>query len=555
MRGIVFFDRQQVFEYGKSFSFVGLAVATFFFAISVTPSLLPRQFVVQGILSGVAGALGYAIGVGAVMLYHFLEFRDPPKIVQRFGIAITTLGFGFVMVGSLRQATFWQNSIRQRMSMPELETSYPVRIFVIALVTGIVLHLLSRFVLWCGRGISKTLHRYIPRRVSMLLSGLLIGLLAVMIGRGVVARGLLYAADRVFLYTDQLIDEGVEQPSNEWATGGPDSLVSWDSIGRWGKNFLNDGPNKDSIEAFVGDSAKQPLRVYVGMRSAEDNHARATLALEELKRVGGFQRKAIVIATPTGTGWLDPGGVDTVEYLLGGDSAIVSMQYSYLPSWMTILVDPRRSIESANALFDVVYDYWITLPAETRPKLYVYGLSLGSLGSEVSVDLLRLFEHPIDGGLFSGPPFPSRQWADLTATRNPGTPEWLPEIRDGSMVRFMNQFSKPDRAQPWGRMRYLYIEYASDPMVFFSPSMAYRKPDWIHGQRGEDVSPYLKWYPLVTFLQVGFDLPMATSVPTGYGHNYAPTDYIYGWASVLGVSDWSDDSLDRLCQYFQTTSR
>jgi uncharacterized membrane protein len=104
-------------------------------------------------------------------------------------------------------------------------------------------------------------------------------------------------------------------------------------------------------------------------------------------------------------------------------------------------------------------------------------------------------------------------------------------------------------------MRYLYIEYASDPMVFFSPSMAYRKPDWIHGQRGEDVSPFLTWYPLLTFLQVGFDLPMATSVPTGYGHNYAPSDYIYGWASVLGASDWSDDSLDRLCQHFQMSSR
>jgi uncharacterized membrane protein len=63
---------------------------------------------------------------------------------------------------------------------------------------------------------------------------------------------------------------------------------------------------------------------------------RAELALEELKRVGGFSRSVLVVATPTGTGWLDPGAVDTVEYLHAGDTAIVSMQYSHLPSWITI---------------------------------------------------------------------------------------------------------------------------------------------------------------------------------------------------------------------------
>jgi len=298
-----------------------------------------------------------------------------------------------------------------------------------------------------------------------------VGVLLLSVGEGVVARGLLAAADRVFLYADGLVDEGVAQPTRPFASGSQESLIRWDSIGRWGKNFVVGGPTQDEISEFLKRDGLEPIRVYVGLRSAESNRERAELALAELKRVGGFKRSALIVATPTGTGWLDPGGVDTIEYVLGGDTAIVSMQYSYLPSWMTILVDPRRSIESAGALFDAIYGYWTELPKEDRPKLYLHGLSLGALGSEASADLITLFEDPIQGGVFSGTPFPSRQRAKLTANRNPGSPPWLPTFRDSRLVRFMNQTTSPDTSQPWGPMRYVYVQYASDPMVFFSPSL------------------------------------------------------------------------------------
>jgi len=543
---------QRFFGYTQSFSFIGLAVAALFFAASVTPSLLPRHYLFQGILSGFASSLGYAIGVGFVLLYHFLEFRDPPPRVQRIAKGVTTVAVAILVLLFVRQATFWQNSIRMRMEMPQLETSYPFRMMLIALLTATGLHLAARLVLAACGNLTQRMRRFIPRRFAQLMSAALIGLLILFVGEGIVTRGMLRVADRIFLHADQVIDEGIDQPTNRLQTGSEESVVPWDSIGRRGKEFIVGGPTQQSIASLTGQPALQPIRVYVGMRSAEELSARAELALDELIRVGGFERSAMIIATPTGTGWLDPGGVDTAEYLLGGDCAIVSMQYSYLPSWMTILIDPRRSIESAAALFRALYDHWVTLPVDSRPKLYLFGLSLGALGSEVSPDLLRLLETPIDGGLFSGPPFPSRQWASLTANRNPGSPEFLPRIRDGRIVRFTNQFAPPDRQQPWGSMRFLYIEYASDPMVFFSPSLAYREGSWMQGERGKDVSPFLRWVPLVTFLQIGFDLPMATSVPHGYGHNYAPRDYIDGWAAVLDRSSWSDAELGRLKAHFDS---
>ncbi len=236
-----------------------------------------------------------------------------------------------------------------------------------------------------------------------------------------------------------------------------------------------------------------------------------------------------------------PRAVNTLEYLHGGDTAIVSIQYSYLPSWMTIIVDPKRSIEAARALFDEVYGYWITLPASERPKLYLFGLSLGALGSEVSADLYTIFEDPIQGAVWSGPPFPSSQWSAVTASRQPGTPAWLPKYRDGAMLRFTAQENALATGQRWGSIRNVYIQYASDPMVFFSPSLLWKRPAWLIGQRGPDVSPHLKWYPLVTFLQLAFDLPMATSVPLGYGHNYSPSSYIDAWIAVTQPGDWQPE--------------
>jgi uncharacterized membrane protein len=258
-----------------------------------------------------------------------------------------------------------------------------------------------------------------------------------------------------------------------------------------------------------------------------------------------------VVATPTGTGWLDRGGVDTVEYMHGGDTAMVSMQYSYLPSWITILIDPARSRDAATALFDAVYDHWKTLPKDNRPKLYLFGLSLGALGSAASADLLTVFEDPIHGGVWSGPPFPSTAWSRATAKRNPDSPMWLPRFRDGSILRFTSQKnSLSDWGKRWGPMRFVYIQHASDPMTFFSPESLYHEPSWLVGARGPDVSPYLRWYPIVTFLQTGFDLPMATRVPAGYGHNYAPASYIDAWEAVTAPKDWTESDTRRLKQRF-----
>ncbi|MBX7073449.1 MAG: alpha/beta-hydrolase family protein [Pirellulales bacterium] len=534
-----------------SFTYVGLALATLFAAASLTPSLLPRHFAVQGVLCGVSLAAGYGVGVFVVWLWHFMEIPDFGARTQRVSKRITTAAVLVVAVLFLWWATVWQNSIRERMEMPPVETAYPYRLGAIALLVGVTLIIAARGVGAMWRQVNNRIKQVVPRRVSQVVSTVLVIAALFLLANKVVARLALGAADKVFSELDQVIDDGVEQPRLTTASGSAESLVDWNTIGRWGKQFITLGPTRESIAEFSGKDAQAPLRVYVGLGSRSTNADRAKLALNELVRVGGFQRSLLVVATPTGTGWLDPGAVDTLEYLHGGDTAIVSMQYSYLPSWITILVDPARSRDSAAALFDEVYEYWTKLPKESRPKLYVHGLSLGALGSAASTDLFTVFEDPIQGGVWSGPPFPSSVWSKTTHERNPDSPMWLPRVRDGSMLRFTGrECSLQESGNRWGPMRFVFIQHASDPMTFFSPESLYRRPAWLVGERGPDVSPYLQWFPIVTFLQTGFDLPMATSVPFGYGHNYAAESYIDAWVEVTQPPDWDADDTERLKKQF-----
>jgi len=528
-------------------STVGLVTGVIFFCGSLTPSLLPRHPAAQGVLSGLALAVGYGLGVGAMMLYRFLELRELGTKKSRI-VKLVFLVAGLVAAAAtLGRMANWQNSIRSLMEMPEIDSGYPTTVVGVALVSALTLILLVRLLIMLIGQLSRWLQKLMPRRVAVFLSATVIGLIVINLVNGVIIKQTVRLLDEAFAAVDQAIDDDMEPPQSHLASGGPGSLIAWQEIGKNGKRFLLDGPNSDQITQLTGRPALEPIRVYAGYNTGETLQQRAEIALAELIRVGGFDRQVLIVATPTGTGWLDPSAVQPLPFLHDGDLAIVSMQYSYLPSWLTIMVDPSRSWRSAKALFDEVYNHWTNLPKGNRPRLYLYGLSLGSLGSEAALDLFQWLGDPIDGAVLSGPPFPSRVWPMLVRNRRADTPAWLPIFRDSALVRFMNQngIAAAANAQ-WGVLRVIYIQHASDPMVFFSPSLAYRPPAWLEGERGPGVSPYFRWFPLVTFLQVGFDVPMATAAPLGHAHNYAPDEYIDAFIEVTEPENWRPKDTEKL---------
>jgi uncharacterized membrane protein len=111
----------------------------------------------------------------------------------------------------------------------------------------------------------------------------------------------------------------------------------------------------------------------------------------------------------------------------------------------------------------------------------------------------------------------------------------------------MNQHGIPETtATTWGPPRILYLQYASDPMTFFSPRSFYREPEWMREPRGPDVSPALRWFPVVTMVQLAADIAVANTTPPGYGHNFAKKDYVDAWMALIEPEGWTHADIKRL---------
>lgn len=527
-----------------------------FFAAGLTPTLIPRSYLTQGALAGGCFAIGYFTGVLWRRLWHYLELPEPSARARSVANALVATGCLLVVIVSLWRTAEWQNAIRTVMKMAPVETAHPLKVCAIALVTFVVLLVLGRLFALIARFLAARIRRVIPRKVANVIGVLVAGLLFWSIASNVLIRTAFNALDSSFRELDVLLEPERPQPTNADRTGSPGSLVKWKELGRMGRRFIASGPTAAEISAITGRPAQQPVRVYVGLGSGDTAQARARLALDELKRQHGFERKLLIVITPTGTGWIDPAAMDTVEYLHHGDVASVAMQYSYLNSPLSLLFQPEYGAEAARALFVEIYGYWTTLPKDKRPKLYLHGLSLGALNSEKSAELFEMIGDPIAGALWSGPPFESRNWRSITDNRNPGSPAWLPEFRDGRFVRFMNQNGPTLPADaPWGPMRVVYLQYASDAITFFAYRDAYRPPAWMNPPRGPDVAPELRWYPIVTMLQLALDMAVATNTPMGFGHVYAPEHYVDAWVAVTDVGDWSAKALAQLKQQLAAKAR
>jgi uncharacterized membrane protein len=535
---------------------VGIVLGALFFAASLTPTLVPRSYLTQGVLAGACFAIGYAVGIVCRWLWYYLELPRPSARIRSMSNALVAVASLIVVITFLWQAAEWQNSIRAAMRLPAVETAHPFKVSAIALITFVMLLVLARVFRLVTRLLSSRIRRFIPRKVANVIGVLAAAVLFWSIANNLLVRTAFRAADSSFREYDALIEPERPRPTAAWKTGSTASLVRWGELGRAGREFVASGPTAQDISAFTGQPAQDPVRVYVGLRGADTPRARAKLALDELKRQHGFERSILIIITPTGTGWVDPAAMDSVEYLHHGDVASVAMQYSYLNSPLSLLFQPEYGAAAARALFAEIYGYWTTLPKDKRPRLYLHGLSLGAMNSERSAELFETIGDPIAGALWSGPPFESRIWRSVTANRNEGSPAWLPEFRDSRFVRFMNQNGStvPSDA-PWGAMRVVYLQYASDPIVLFSYQDAYHPPAWLNPPRGPDVSSELRWYPIITMLQIALDMGVATSTPIGFGHVYAPEHYIDAWVAVTDVRQWSPEALARLKDHLAYLAR
>lgn len=529
----------------------GLLFGTAYFLISISPSLLPRTWYYQGVVSGLCAAAGYGFGVvlgwatrrlarlARLHVYLSDEAGRWLRVAVPLLLSVAVLA---VTVTNVR-------SQARTAAVVHLEPLRPVDwlgALGLAAAIAVGLLLLVRGLRVTTRRLAEAAGHVLPKTIASAVAVVVVVTGAAWISDSVVFRRGMQALAGIAAQVNSH-SSGRPAPVSPLLSGGPGSLVTFDSLGYQGQLFVTSAPAAAEITSATGKPALDPIRVYAGRPDRVSVDDVAATVVAELIRTHAFERQVLAVITTTGTGWVDDYSTQAIEYLAGGDSAVAAMQYGYLPSAMAILTDRQTPREAGRALFDAVYAQWLRLPADDRPRLVVGGESLGAYGGQAAFDDADDMLRRAQGGVWVGTPSFTEIHASLTQRRYPGSPEIAPVVDDGRHVRFAtsgSQLTSDYYGRPYGRWdfpRFVYAQHPSDPVVWWNPSLLGAQPDWLREPRGHDVNPDVTWLPFATFWQLTTDMAVGHDPPDGYGHRYG-VELVPAWAAVLGGDPGADYS-------------
>jgi uncharacterized membrane protein len=326
----------------------------------------------------------------------------------------------------------------------------------------------------------------------------------------------------------------------------------FEELGLQGRRFVTEVVPPDVIDDTLGEKgAKHPIRVYVGVES-EPVYAtgRSELALKEMERLGAFDRKFLLLVSPTGTGWVDHTVVESAEILARGDIATVCIQYGKAPSFLEIQGVSLGRAQFRQLLWGVKQRL-LSVAESERPRVIVFGESLGAWSSSDVImhqGIAGFDDYGIENALWFGLPGLAR-WsrAGMREGRNPLTPPGTV----GAFDRFEQYEELPTEARQ--RLRAVVVDHDNDPIAQMSLRLAVKRPPWLQGGSRRNVPEGMRWQPLITFIQVIVDAMNAmVTVPGEYksfGHAYRgdTLDFVgaaYGLPEYTG--EQSGEILERL---------
>ena len=521
--------------------------ATVVYCLSLTPSLLPRLALSQALLSSLCLLLGYGAGALLGWLVRSCGGHLDGHARSVAWRSLAAVGGAGCLV-SLWLGLRWENEVRDLVGMDPVGVGHAVGGASVAVVLFALLLLVARGFKALGRQAGRQVGRVLPAGPATVIGGLLAAFVVYEVVVGIGGSRLLGALDSTFRTINDEFRTDLPPPTTAGLSAGPGSTQSWDDLGRQGRLFVANAPTLEAIEAFSDGPALPPVRAYVGAGPAGvDIRREAEQAVAEMEALGGFDRAVVNVVTGTGRGWVNENQAQALEFMWAGDTATVSLQYSYLPSWMSFLLDRERSQDAGRALFDAIYARWLEIPEGDRPLLVVSGESLGSFGGEAAFSGPQDMATRTSGALYVGPTANNVIWGRLTEERDPGSPEVLPLVDGGEIVRFADRPDDWDAPGEWTGTRIGYLQHANDPITWWSLGLAVERPDWLEEPRGRDVSPHVRWVPVVTMLQLGGDQAMANSVPAGQGHQFGQMP-VYAWAEILPPPGWTDADSDPLAE-------
>lgn len=465
-----------------------------------------------------AGAYASALVVGSekVMARTIGERGLPTNLAVAVGIGAGISGLQ-VLLRNRRASHHDQGKWHER--RPTLADKAPVKLAKAvgvgaAVAGGLVALVGTQFVI--AEGTPRLVSRVLGRSSDPVTP--LVGHVAaatILSTAGVVA---LNRLTRHVMHADDVVEPAYpEPPTNPHVTAGPNSVVAFDAIGKEGRRFVLMALTPEEITDVMGQPATAPVRAVAGYASAKTAEDRAKIALAELERLGAFDRSVIVVAAPTGVGYVNYSFAEAVEYLTLGDCAIIVPQYALVPSALA-LGQTREGVAQQRLILAGIRDRIAEFPPDRRPRLLQFG---ESLGAEVALDVVardtvEFDDLGIDRGLYLGTPFRTKLWE-----------RWFHNHASVDPLGLLGQVAEAaEIANLPATVRHVQVVHRDDPINMFGFAMLVRAPWWMGPPhtRPPGVPRETAFRPVITFIITLVDLKNGMNSKPGEfvrrGHDY-----------------------------------
>jgi uncharacterized membrane protein len=193
--------------------------------------------VVQGLVCGITAAIGYGLGVLAGWIWRAFPDRDA-RPARRWAWLTFFIAGAVLYVAGFALGQYWQYEIRKLMGVTEYDIALVVASpFIAALVFGLLL-VIGRGLRGLYRWAAGLLGRWIGPRAARGVGWVLVVGLTYLVVSGLLLQGFVNLMNSAYGLRDTTTAEGVKKPTTSLRSGGPGSLIGWDSLGYQGRNFI-----------------------------------------------------------------------------------------------------------------------------------------------------------------------------------------------------------------------------------------------------------------------------------------------------------------------------
>ena len=219
-------------------TFVGVVFGALFFCLSLTPSLLPRDWLFQGLIGGVNGSFGYGLGVligkpvYLVVLRNARWWPPSPRVLFWMKAAVVVIA-PTACVLMLIPAAAWQREVSRLMGIDGPTTPGYLRTLLVAVGVGAILVSTLRVLIDATRLLARMLIRrwHLHDEVALFIGTAMVVTLLITLIDGVLVRGFFAGANAIFQPQDSSTPAGISQPQLAEKSGSPASLAPWDCLG------------------------------------------------------------------------------------------------------------------------------------------------------------------------------------------------------------------------------------------------------------------------------------------------------------------------------------